>query len=61
MLNILSNVETSLYEIEMLNYKYENILLRNFHLVGTSYLYVLLEIMNPLYHMEIRNLDIKTV
>ena len=61
MLNILSNVETSLYEIEMLNYKYENILLRHFHLVGTSYLYVLLEIMNPLYHMEIRNLDIKTV
>ncbi|MDU5727255.1 MAG: monovalent cation:proton antiporter family protein, partial [Neisseria sp.] len=29
MLNILSNVETSLYEIEMLNYKYENILLRH--------------------------------
>ncbi|HCZ1596582.1 TPA: monovalent cation:proton antiporter family protein [Staphylococcus aureus] len=30
MLNILSNVETSLYEIQMLNYKYENIQLRNF-------------------------------
>lgn len=34
MLNILSNVETSLYEIEMLNYKYENILLRNFPFGG---------------------------
>ncbi|MEK1668101.1 monovalent cation:proton antiporter family protein [Staphylococcus aureus] len=30
MLNLLSNVETSLYEIQMLNYKYENIQLRNF-------------------------------
>lgn len=29
MLNLLSNVETSLYEIQMLNYKYENIQLRN--------------------------------
>ncbi|HED5975618.1 TPA: monovalent cation:proton antiporter family protein, partial [Staphylococcus aureus] len=28
MLNLLSNVETSLYEIQMLNYKYENIQLR---------------------------------
>ena len=34
MLNILSNVETSLYEIEMLNYKYENIQLRNFPFGG---------------------------
>ncbi|MDS3914667.1 monovalent cation:proton antiporter family protein [Staphylococcus hominis] len=34
MLNILSNVETSLYEIETLNYKYENILLRNFPFGG---------------------------
>ena len=34
MLNILSNVETSLYEIEMLNYKYENILLRHFPFGG---------------------------
>ncbi|HEI7730278.1 monovalent cation:proton antiporter family protein [Staphylococcus aureus] len=34
MLNLLSNVETSLYEIEMLNYKYENIQLRNFPFGG---------------------------
>lgn len=34
MLNILSNVETSLYAIEMLNYKYENILLRHFPFGG---------------------------
>ncbi|HFQ1460867.1 TPA: monovalent cation:proton antiporter family protein [Staphylococcus aureus] len=34
MLNLLSNVETSLYEIQMLNYKYENIQLRNFPFVG---------------------------
>ncbi|HAR3875887.1 TPA: sodium:proton antiporter [Staphylococcus aureus] len=34
MLNLLSNVETSLYEIQMLNYKYENIQLRNFPLGG---------------------------
>ena len=34
MLNILSNVETSLYEIQMLNYKYENILLRHFPFGG---------------------------
>lgn len=34
MLNILSNVETSLYEIEMLNNKYENILLRHFPFGG---------------------------
>ncbi|HBC4236531.1 TPA: monovalent cation:proton antiporter family protein [Staphylococcus aureus] len=33
-LNILSNVETSLYEIQMLNYKYENIQLRNFPFGG---------------------------
>ncbi len=30
MLNLLSNVETSLYEFSTLNYKYENIQLRNF-------------------------------
>ena len=34
MLNILSNVETSLYEIEMLNHQYENIQLRNFPFGG---------------------------
>ncbi|CAI2986072.1 monovalent cation antiporter-2 [Staphylococcus aureus] len=34
MLNLLSNVETSLYEIQMLNYKYENIQLRNFSFGG---------------------------
>ena len=34
MLNILSNVETSLYEIQMLNYQYENIQLRNFPFGG---------------------------
>ncbi|HDA1665296.1 TPA: monovalent cation:proton antiporter family protein [Staphylococcus aureus] len=34
MLNLLSNVETSLYEIKMLNYKYENIQLRNFPFGG---------------------------
>ncbi|MHC5792908.1 cation:proton antiporter domain-containing protein [Staphylococcus aureus] len=34
MLNLLSNVETSLYEIQMLNYKYENIQLRNFPFGG---------------------------
>ncbi|HCI8915175.1 TPA: monovalent cation:proton antiporter family protein [Staphylococcus aureus] len=34
MLNLLSNVETSLYEIQMLNYKYENIQLRNFTFGG---------------------------
>ncbi|HDC8124657.1 TPA: monovalent cation:proton antiporter family protein [Staphylococcus aureus] len=34
MLNIYSNVETSLYEIQMLNYKYENIQLRNFPFGG---------------------------
>ncbi|HBI1483380.1 TPA: monovalent cation:proton antiporter family protein [Staphylococcus aureus] len=34
MLNLLSNVETSLYEIQMLNYKYENIQLRNFQFGG---------------------------
>lgn len=34
MLNLLSNVETSLYEIQMLNYKYENIRLRNFPFGG---------------------------
>ncbi|HHO6208920.1 TPA: cation:proton antiporter [Staphylococcus aureus] len=33
-LNLLSNVETSLYEIQMLNYKYENIQLRNFPFGG---------------------------
>lgn len=34
MLNLLSNVETSLYEIQMLNYKYEIIQLRNFPFGG---------------------------
>ncbi|MBO1199360.1 monovalent cation:proton antiporter family protein [Staphylococcus simiae] len=34
MLNLLSNVETSLYEIQMLNYKYENMQLRNFPFGG---------------------------
>ncbi|HHO6052599.1 TPA: cation:proton antiporter [Staphylococcus aureus] len=34
MLNLLSNVETSLYEIQMLNYKYESIQLRNFPFGG---------------------------
>ncbi|HGM9599547.1 TPA: cation:proton antiporter [Staphylococcus aureus] len=34
MLNLLSNVETSLYEIQMLNYKYGNIQLRNFPFGG---------------------------
>ena len=34
MLNLLSNVETSLYEIQMLNYQYENIQLRNFPFGG---------------------------
>lgn len=34
MLNLLSNVETSLYEFQMLNYKYENIQLRNFPFGG---------------------------
>ncbi|EOD7968772.1 cation:proton antiporter [Staphylococcus aureus] len=34
MLNLLSNVETSLYEIQMLNYKYENNQLRNFPFGG---------------------------
>ena len=34
MLNLLSNVETSLYEIQMLNYQYENIQLRNFPFDG---------------------------
>ncbi|CYC08659.1 Na+/H+ antiporter-like protein [Staphylococcus aureus] len=34
MLNLLSNVETSLYEIQMLNYKCENIQLRNFPFGG---------------------------
>ncbi len=34
MLNLLSNVETSLYEIQMLKYKYENIQLRNFPFGG---------------------------
>ncbi|HAR4751619.1 TPA: sodium:proton antiporter [Staphylococcus aureus] len=34
MLNLLSNVETSLYEIQMLNCKYENIQLRNFPFGG---------------------------
>lgn len=34
MLNLLSNVETSLYEIQMLNHKYENIQLRNFPFGG---------------------------
>ncbi|HDK3539216.1 TPA: monovalent cation:proton antiporter family protein [Staphylococcus aureus] len=34
MLNLLSNIETSLYEIQMLNYKYENIQLRNFPFGG---------------------------
>lgn len=34
MLNLVSNVETSLYEIQMLNYKYENIQLRNFPFGG---------------------------
>lgn len=34
MLNLLTNVETSLYEIQMLNYKYENIQLRNFPFGG---------------------------
>ncbi|MDU0773266.1 monovalent cation:proton antiporter family protein [Staphylococcus aureus] len=34
MLNLLSNVETSLHEIQMLNYKYENIQLRNFPFGG---------------------------
>ncbi|MEJ7173292.1 monovalent cation:proton antiporter family protein [Staphylococcus caprae] len=34
MLNLLSNVETSLYEIQMLNHQYENIQLRNFPFGG---------------------------
>ncbi len=34
MLNLLSNVETSLYEIQMLNYKFDNIQLRNFPFDG---------------------------
>lgn len=34
MLNLLSNVETSLYEIQMLNHKYDNMQLRNFPFGG---------------------------
>ncbi|WP_337122982.1 TrkA C-terminal domain-containing protein, partial [Staphylococcus aureus] len=34
MLNLLSNVKTTRYEIKMLNYKYENIQLRNFPIGG---------------------------
>ncbi|RZI00848.1 sodium:proton antiporter [Staphylococcus condimenti] len=34
MLNLLSNVETSLYEIQMLNYKFDHIQLRNFPFDG---------------------------
>lgn len=34
MLNLLSNVETSLYEIQMLNHQYENMQLRNFPFGG---------------------------
>lgn len=34
MLNLLSNVETSLYEIKMLNYRFDNIQLRNFPFDG---------------------------
>lgn len=33
-LNLLSSIETSLYEIQMLSYKYENIQLRNFPFEG---------------------------
>ena len=36
MLNLLSNVETSLYEIAMLNHKYEGIQLRNFPFGGIN-------------------------
>ncbi len=34
MLNLLSNVETSLYEIAMLNHQYDQIQLRNFPFGG---------------------------
>ena len=40
MLNLLSNVETSLYE-KMLNYQYENIQLRNFPFGTILFLFVL--------------------
>ena len=40
MLNLLSNVETSLYEIQMLNYQYENIQC-NFPFGGDIILFVL--------------------
>ena len=43
MLNLLSNVETSLYEIEMKNHSYHNVLLRSFPFAGDVILYVLLE------------------
>ena len=47
MLNLLSNVETSLYEIQMLNHKYENIQLRNSHSEETLYLFEFYVITNP--------------
>lgn len=59
MLNLLSNVETSLYEIQMLNYKYENIQLRNFPFEETSSSCVLSVIMSRLFRMEIHNCDME--
>ena len=59
MLNILSNVETSLYEIEMLNHQYENIQLRNFPFGEILSSFELFVIMNQSCLMVIHNLDTK--
>ena len=55
MLNLLSNVETSLYEIAMLNHQYDQINYVISHLVEILSLYELLEIMNLSCHMVIHN------
>ena len=61
MLNILSNVETSLYEIEMLNYKYENILLRHFPFGGDIIFVRIVRNNESIVPHGDTQLDIKTV
>lgn len=61
MLNLLSNVETSLYEIQMLNYQYENIQLRNFPFGGDIIFVRIIEITIQSYLMVIHSYDIKIV
>ena len=61
MLNLLSNVETSLYEIQMLNYQYENIQLRNFPFGGDIIFVRIIRDNDSITLMVIHSYDIKIV